>query len=309
MQEHFFRMKEKYGYAFLVTTIILLLAVGYCIYNFLQVRVKNFTLENKVTELEEALRNSNDSLTRVQGEKDSLTNALSAAGQKNQNFALQLDKINTDLETYQRLSQTDPELLQKYSKVYFLNENYIPSALTVIDTKYLANKERPQQFHDRVWPFLKRMLDDAAVAEAPITVVSAFRSFGTQATLKSAYKVTYGAGSANAFSADQGYSEHQLGTAIDFSTPTTSGNLTGFEKTKGYTWLTNNAHRYGFILSYPPNNAYYVYEPWHWRFVGLDFADKLHNENKRFYDLDQRDISPFLANFFNDALTGNSRLP
>ena len=308
MREHFFKMKEKYGYTFLVTSSLLLIAVAYCVYSFLQVRVENIVLQKKVSDLTEAIKNSNDSLARVQGEKDSLNAALDAAGAKNQSFAYQLDKINTDLETYQRLSKTDPELLQKYSKVYFLNENYKPSALSPIDTKYLANKDKPQEFHDRVWLFLKKMLDAAAADGVNITVVSAFRSFGTQASLKSAYKVTYGTG-ANAFSADQGYSEHQLGTALDLSTPKSSGALTGFEKTDAYTWLTAHAHEYGFILSYPQNNAFYVFEPWHWRFVGLDLAKKLHDENKRFYDLDQRDIAPFQANFFNAALTGLSQLP
>jgi len=55
-----------------------------------------------------------------------------------------------------------------------------------------------------------------------------------------------------------------------------------FNKTKAYQWLLNNAYKYGFILSYPENNEYYIYEPWHWRFVGIKLATKLHNENKFF---------------------------
>jgi D-alanyl-D-alanine carboxypeptidase len=87
--------------------------------------------------------------------------------------------------------------------------------------------------------------------------------------LKSQYRVTYGAGTANSFSADQGYSEHQLGTTVDFTTPKVGGTLTGFDKTDSYKWLQNNAYKYGFILSYPSSNGYYIFEPWHWRFVGL----------------------------------------
>jgi LAS superfamily LD-carboxypeptidase LdcB len=296
LMEHRPSLFKKILVALGVTILIVLIGFSYWyFYN------ENKNLAEKNTELEEALKNSNDSLTRVTDEKKQLTEALAAAGDRNKAFADQLNSVNNTIERYQRLSQLDPELLQKYSKVYFLNENYTPSALTDIDTKYLSAKNRPLEIHDRVWPFLKNMLDNAAQDGITIQIASAYRSFGTQTQLKSSYKVTYGAGTANSFSADQGYSEHQLGTAIDLTTVAVGGSLTGFEKTTAYTWLKDNAYKYGFILSYPANNKFYVFEPWHWRFVGLDLALKLRTEDKSFYDLDQRDISPFLINIFSNA--------
>ena len=143
------------------------------------------------------------------------------------------------------------------------------------------------------------MIDAGNASGVNILALSAYRSFGTQAALKNAYKVTYGKGTANQFSADQGYSELQLGTAIDFSTLKTKGALDGFEKTPEYIWLTNNAYKYGFVLSYPKGNKYYEYEPWHWRFVGIALATKLHNDNMYFYDMDQRVIDTYLANIFD----------
>src|SRR3990167_1970818 len=113
------------------------------------------------------------------------------------------------------------------------------------------------------------------------------------------YTVVYGAGTANSFSADQGYSEHQIGTTLDFITTRLSGQLTGFDKTEGYQWLLNNAHNFGFILSYPKNNTYYVYEPWHWRFVGVKLATYLYDNKLNFYDMDQREIDTYLANTFD----------
>ncbi len=143
------------------------------------------------------------------------------------------------------------------------------------------------------------MLDDAA-STTTIQIASAYRSFDTQESLKTSYKVIYGAGSANQFSADQGYSEHQLGTAVDLITPSMKGSLTtAFDKTPASLWLNDNAYKYGFILSYPKGNTYYQYEPWHWRFVGVQLATRLHNENKHFYDLDQRDINTYLVNIFD----------
>lgn len=129
-------------------------------------------------------------------------------------------------------------------------------------------------------------------------VISAYRSFGAQSTLKSAYTVIYGS-SANKFSADQGYSEHQLGTTIDFTTSKLGANFITFEKTESYTWLLQNAYRYGFILSYPENSDYYIFEPWHWRFVGKGLALQLHNENKNFNDLNQREIDEYLGSLFD----------
>jgi D-alanyl-D-alanine carboxypeptidase len=77
------------------------------------------------------------------------------------------------------------------------------------------------------------------------------------------------------------------------------GMLDGFDKTSAYQWMLNNAYKYGFILSYPKNNGYYVFEPWHWRFVGIKLATDLHSQGKNFYDLDQRTIDGYLVSVFD----------
>jgi len=72
-------------------------------------------------------------------------------------------------------------------------------------------------------------------------------------------------------SAPPGHSEHHTGYAIDIGDANVpSTNLSpSFEKTAAFQWLRNNAARYGFEMSFPPNNSQGVmYEPWHWRFVG-----------------------------------------
>ncbi len=69
-----------------------------------------------------------------------------------------------------------------------------------------------------------------------------------------------------------GYSEHgdPINLAIDFCTNGgTSSNIgpENFEKTVEYKWLTQNANKYGFYLSYPEDNGDGImFEPWHWRF-------------------------------------------
>ena len=197
-----------------------------------------------------------------------------------------------------KLSKTDSELLQKYSKVFFLNEHFVPAKRSEILAKYLYNETKGEEINSEVLPFLTDMLDSAEKASVPLYVKSAYRSFNTQTTLKSSYTVSYGEG-ANRFSADQGYSEHQLGTTVDLITKGLGGQLEGFDNTTAYTWLQNNAYIYGFVMSYPKNNGYYIFEPWHWRFVGKALALRLHNEVKNFYDLDQRVIDQYLLVIFD----------
>lgn len=209
-----------------------------------------------------------------------------------------LNSMTGTVATYKKLMNTDPELLAKYSRVYFLNENYTPKSSVVIPGTYIYNPAKEELMLKDAWPFLKDMMDAAVIENVDLKIISAFRSFDTQTKLKSAYTVTYGIGS-NKFSADQGYSEHQLGTAIDFTTAKLGVNFSTFEKTSGYTWLTENAYKYGFILSYPKGNSYYIFEPWHWRFVGKALALRLHNDGKNFYDLTQRDIDSYLVTLFD----------
>lgn len=228
-----------------------------------------------------------------------LTEALTAEQGKNKMFEDQISSIGSTVGKLDKLSKTDPQLLAKYSKVYFLNENYIPSGLTDIDTKYLFEPSRKFQIHAQVKDYLYQMLDDAAGDGVDIKIISAYRSFYTQESLKASYKVTYGAGTANSFSADQGYSEHQLGTALDFTTPSVGSTFVGFDKTDAYDWMVHNAYKYGFVISYPKSNTFYQYEPWHWRFVGVDLATKLHDDDQFFYDLDQREINGYLVTLFD----------
>lgn len=240
----------------------------------------------------------NTQLISAKAQNDSLLGELNQYKNISDSFAGQIASITDTVVGYAKLTTTDPQLLQKYSKVFFLNENYVPQGLVRIDIAYTYNKQE-EYFLSKVLPQLLSLINDARNAGNQLQIISGYRSFETQSTLKSGYKMTYGAGTANQFSADQGYSEHQLGTAIDFTTPKIAATFSGFSKTESYKWLLQNAYKYGFILSYPQNNSYYQFEPWHWRFVGIALAKSLHDENKNFYDLDQREINKYLVNFFD----------
>ena len=218
---------------------------------------------------------------------------------RNEEFEDELRDMASTLDDFEKLQEIDEELLIKYSKVAFLNENYVPSRLRQIDDKYVLAGKGDQFFHADAMRFLERMFDAAARDDIDLKIISAYRSFDEQNQLKGQFTQVYGTG-ANAFSADQGFSEHQLGTTIDLTIPSVGATSESFSNTEAYEWLLENASRYGFILSYPKGNSFYIYEPWHWRFVGRDLArDLARDEERTFYTMDQREINQYLLEIFD----------
>jgi D-alanyl-D-alanine carboxypeptidase len=273
-----------------VLTLLLLAALGGLGYQYYILYLANNSYASQVAKLSEELATATST-------NQQLNDAYTQEQARNDAFERQIDDLNGTVDTLDKLAKTDPQLLAKYSKVYFLNENYTPASLDDIPKEDTFDKTKVYEFHNQALPHLEDMIEDAKDDDIDLLVLSAYRSFSTQASLKTGYKVTYGSG-ANAFSADQGYSEHQLGTTVDFTVPALAGGLTGFDKTEAFAWLTKRAHRYGFVLSYPANNTFYVFEPWHWRYVGKKLATDLHNDDQHFYDLDQRDINKYLIDLF-----------
>lgn len=275
---------------FIISTIVLLVVVGGGGHYLWQLYQENIALKVEKEELQKLVDTTNSNLATT-------TNLLQEEIAKNEAIADQVSDIASTVGNLDKLSKIDKELLIKYSKISFLNEHYVPAKLATITPAFIANHEDQLILAD-VWPFLERLLAKATSSNIDLRVNSAYRSFGTQAKIKTGFNFVYGAGTANTFSADQGYSEHQLGTTVDFSTPNSGGDL-NFGETKAFSWLMDNAYRYGFILSYPKDNGYYIYEPWHWRFVGVELATKMREEDKHFYEYPQRTLDTFLSNIFD----------
>lgn len=245
-----------------------------------------------ISELQEQLEDIKDDL-------DDLADDYRDERNRNEEFEDQIRDLSGTLGDLDKLAKTDEELLAKYSRVYFLNENYIPERLEQIDEDWIAEGKGDEYFHANAYEHLEDLMRAANRVDIDLRIVSAYRSFDEQTELKGQYLQTYGTG-ANAFSADQGYSEHQLGTTVDFSSPSIGNALTeGFDQTEEFQWLEENAHKYGFILSYPQGNEFYLYEPWHWRFVSTGLARDLDRKNETFYELEQREINEYLLEFFD----------
>ncbi|HMO78299.1 MAG TPA: M15 family metallopeptidase [Candidatus Paceibacterota bacterium] len=303
----------------LITIIIMVLLVGLASYLVVQNRLqtvkinmlleeRNFFLLETASSTKTYLREQEQAsstiatltqqLAFVTEELEVLASDYRKEKDKNDDFEDQIRAISGTVGVLDKLSKTDKELLQKYSKTYFLNENFIPMKLREINSRYILPGKKDQYFHGDAIKFLTNMLDDAKEDGHDIKIISAYRSFDEQVQLKGQFSQTYGSG-ANTFSADQGYSEHQLGTAVDIVDVATGATSQSFAQTKAYKWLMDNAYKYGFILSYPEGNNFYIFEPWHWRFVGRDLARDLHRQKATFYEWDQRKIDEYLISIFD----------
>lgn len=127
------------------------------------------------------------------------------------------------------------------------------------------------------------MYDTAFNNNLKLYIKSPYKSYSTQTILYNNYKATDGMTAADTYSARAGYSEHQIGLAIDIVSATTS--FATFEKSQEFAWLQENAHLFGFILRYPSGKEYitgYQFESWHYRYVGIDVATFIHKTDLTF---------------------------
>lgn len=146
------------------------------------------------------------------------------------------------------------------NKTYALSSTYAPGGLT---------KETNEAF--------LKMQKDAAKEGIQLTIISGYRSYTKQQSIYNRYVKRDGKKEADRYSARPGHSEHQTGLAFDVnSLDQTFGN------TKAGIWLSKNCYKYGFILRYPKGKESltgYMYEPWHFRYIGSDAKNLYNNGN------------------------------
>ena len=188
--------------------------------------------------------------------------------------------VHADNDWYSKDFDTDTSLNERLivNKFYHLNEDYAPEDIVNIPIKYAYDNNRLRQIAlDKYTELWQAAYDDGI----KFIINSSYREYNKQLSIYEDYKNWYGEEKANAQAAKPGYSEHQTGLALDvFST---DNQLTGtFKDSNGYKWLKENAYKYGFIERYPEGKEYltgYEFESWHWRYVGVEAATVVHNEN------------------------------
>ena len=177
------------------------------------------------------------------------------------------------------------DLLVLVNKQYKLPSSYAPKDLVKASKSGIRRGEN-YYLRNIVIPDLTRMITDAKSEGVDLSIVSGYRSYQTQIdTYNYWLKMNNGNTSlVDTFSARAGHSQHQLGTAIDFSTNEIRDKLGDeFSNTKASKWLSQNAYKYGFVISYPKgyeNITGYKHESWHYRYIGVENAQNMINLGK-----------------------------
>lgn len=172
------------------------------------------------------------------------------------------------------LQNTSQILVNKYNA---LSKNYVPENLETINSKY--SNAGMKLVKDAKNAF-EEMSEAASQENLNIIAMSTYRSYTYQETLYNKYVSIDGQEKTDTYSARPGHSEHQTGLAVDVYNKTLP--YTSFEETKEFTWMQENAYKYGYILRYPKDKVKqtgYQYESWHYRYVGIEIATYIHNHN------------------------------
>lgn len=152
------------------------------------------------------------------------------------------------------------------NKQYGLPESYDPGMKTEVMIQF------------------ERMKDVMETEGMHIDIGSGYRSYEYQLGVIERNIAAYGEEETRRSVAPAGYSEHQTGLTIDIINDQPQHNIVeSFKDTKEGIWLAENSYRFGFILRYPDGKEEvtgYMYEPWHFRYVGEEMAGRIHNSGQ-----------------------------
>jgi D-alanyl-D-alanine carboxypeptidase len=159
--------------------------------------------------------------------------------------------------------------------------SYVPNNLTLPEVATRSDKSiEERSVRVTIKEPLENLFAAAAANGHQLLVGSAYRSANLQKIYFDHYALVAGEAAANRYSAHPGESEHQTGLSVDLSSTSLNCYLEEcFSDTEDGRWLATNAHTYGFILRYPKgkeNVTGYQFEPWHFRYVGVDLASALY---------------------------------
>ncbi len=260
----------------LTGTIILLIILLGIIYGINQSSNKDDLTAKKENTIENKLKSQ-------KFYRDKNSERYLAYQEKNPNLSLEDIIINTniglDQDPYTNIKQASNlnDITILVNKYNVLPKDYVPENLEYLDEKYSKSgmrlvKEAKVAFEEMAYDALKE--------NYTIIAMSTYRSYEYQTSLYNNYVKKDGSKLADTYSARPGHSEHQTGLAVDIYND--KATYTDFDKTKEYTWMQDNAYKYGFILRYPSDKVSettYQYEPWHYRYVGKEIAKYIYTHN------------------------------
>lgn len=198
------------------------------------------------------------------------------------NKIVALINVGRDVIFYDNPITTDitKEYLLLVNKYHYLVEDYEPADLVKASDWYAYSNH---SLNTLAYTAFQELRDAAELENYRIMINSSYRTYKYQSNLWNQYKTNFGTKKADQYAARAGHSEHQSGYAIDVSDYFDVNDK--FEDTEAFTWMSNNCYKYGYILRYPKDKediTGYAYEPWHYRYVGKEVAEKIQQEQITF---------------------------
>jgi len=188
---------------------------------------------------------------------------------------IRMVNVNRDRDFYEEPVATNISrgYLMLVNKYHYLSEDYEPENLVRVSSQFAFDNNF---LIERAYAAFREMANEARGAGHTIVINSSFRSYETQRQLWENLRFHHGIRHADTWAARAGHSEHQTGWAVDISDFHDPNDR--FGETEAYQWMLLNAHRFGWILRYPAdkeNITGYSYEPWHFRYVGVEAATRI----------------------------------
>lgn len=261
------------------------------------VAVVAFTVVASINKNDERLSQNNSptqSETTTQKDKSDKTasDETSSPSDGGTNLPTTVQQIIQNLETTKNEPEETTAISETTGRI-IVNPNQKPWNLIVVNSgREIPSGYVPElkeilgcgKYLDyRVAPRYEDMYYAAKKDGITLTPYSAYRSYERQErnynNLTNQYMTQYNLSKADAAKKaatvilPPGTSEHNLGLAMDVCNTYDS-----FANSKEYAWLQKHAHEYGFILRYTKEKqpiTGIVPEPWHWRYVGVEYAEKI----------------------------------
>ena len=210
-------------------------------------------------------------------------------------YAAYQEKENDDAETtvlyvnmdFDKEAYVDPLVIDEFDDYVLVNKHrqlsseYIPDDLVTIDEEYVK-ADGEIEIERNVAKAFYDMAEAASKEGLELMVSSGYRSYKDQEEITNTYLELYGQNYVDNYVAKPGFSEHQTAMSLDIA----SKSVATFIESDEYSWMMDNAYKYGFILRYPRSKediTGYKCEAWHYRYVGKKIA-KYIKENNITYD-------------------------
>lgn len=200
-----------------------------------------------------------------------------------------LKDLNIILDEEKNFDSSDLSLFYLIDKKNLVSENYVPKLIPLTKNEYYTITKNNLSLRPEAKSALKEMAEASLKDNILLTVSSTYRSYEYQKNLFAYWVKVDGLEEAERESARPGTSQHQLGCAIDF------GDISDdFIKTDEGLWLSENAWKYGWSLSFPKNYediTGYRWECWHYRYIGKNAC--------RFQKKWFNDVQQYMIEFIN----------